>query len=100
VIAGALILVAAAQTPASAHPDAVFHGNDSAKVSSDHRTISLCDSEKDGHWVYGEWYFKDGSSIYMYGDGADAPCKYAELSQPVYKMMICEESRGCKTERT
>jgi hypothetical protein len=99
-ITGALMLLVVAQTPASAHSDAVFHGKDSAKVSSDHRTFSLCDSEKDGHWVYGEWYFRDGSSFYMYGDGAAAPCKYVELSAPVYKMMICEENKGCKTEKT
>lgn len=73
--AAVLAVLVLSQTPASAHYAVTRHGKDTVRTWSDHHTVEICDGEKDGHWVYGKWFFEDGSSYYTYDtSGADGKC--------------------------
>jgi hypothetical protein len=98
---GALLAVLAfGQTPASAHTDKVFHGKDVAIVTSDHMHGTVCDEERDGHWVAGEWFLANGDTITTF-DGGDAPCaNTVNFDSPAWGFRVCEEGKGCVEEKT
>jgi hypothetical protein len=53
----------------------------------------VCDNEKDGHWVYAQFYLEDGSVWGEYGQGADGPCTYLYFDQPAVEFEIWEEDQ-------
>jgi hypothetical protein len=84
----------------SAHQtDWIYHGDDGAWVHDDHRTITVCDFESDGHYVYGQlraWYFGD----WVYSeeqDGGDHGCdtEYFPSGYENDEFRLCEEGKGC-----
>jgi hypothetical protein len=66
-VASVLVVFLAAQMPASAHADRVYHGDDYGSVSADHRSIAVCDNEPDGHGVRVWFYMESGRSVGIWG---------------------------------
>jgi hypothetical protein len=90
-IVGVLALLLSTHIPASAHADAVYHGDDYAVVSTDHLRGKVCDNEKDGHWVYAVFYLQDGSQVGAYGRKSDSPCTKLVFDSPAIQFSIREE---------
>ncbi len=80
---------------AHAHYTYVYHGNDLGSVSSDHRAVTTCDRENDGHAVYTEALLANGSK-YNIWDSYDSSCstRYG-LPSNVRTFRVCEQSAGC-----
>jgi hypothetical protein len=95
-----LSALAIGPSTASAHSDRVYHGNDYATVAENHMSGTVCDRERDGHWVYAVWYLTDDSYVSEF-DGGDAGCdSTGRFPLPAYEFLICEEDKGCRSEFT
>jgi hypothetical protein len=108
-LAAALFTFAAMQSPASAHTDKVFQGNDFAIVYSDHMSGSVCDEERDGHDVFARWSSSQGDGTWTAdANGSSGSCETVEfrggdgrlLTAEVFQ--VCEVGRRtvCETEYT
>jgi len=95
-LAVALTVCVAGQPPAAAHVHKVFHGRDFAVVTFNHTEVSLCDEEKDGHWVFAIVRYGVAGLGYMENkNGAHGNCVTRDFPRPVKFIKVCEEKKGC-----
>jgi hypothetical protein len=104
-LAAGFLMLAASQSPASAHSDKVFQGRDFATVAPDHTSGSVCDEERDGHRVYARWSSSQGEGPWgASANGADGSCGNAYFNGATAEVFqVCEQLRGtdaCETEYT
>jgi hypothetical protein len=102
VTATLLGLFATAPAPVSAHDKCVYHGkyrdkttSDYACVSSDHRTLRVCDVERDGHYVEAWVWWPSGPLGFIDKNGSKFPCSQYELPRGAYRLAVCEAHKGC-----
>jgi hypothetical protein len=95
-----ILMLGVGSSPVAAHQtDWIYHGNDGAWVHDDHRTVTVCDFERDGHYVYAElraWYL--GDWVYSReADGGDHGCdtEYFPSGYENDEFRLCEEGKGC-----
>lgn len=86
-------LLGASGTPALAHYIVVQQGRDMASVSADHRRGSVCDREKDGNAVYGNFF--TGLRTVTEWDGGDRGCDNVKLQphEVIKQVKVCENTR-------
>jgi hypothetical protein len=85
----------ATQAPALAHYAKVSQGSDYAVVYSDHFSGAVCDKERDGHSVYGQWF--NGVQTFTEADGGDAGCDTISWSNAAAReFRVCEKIAGRK----
>jgi hypothetical protein len=98
VLATAVIGIVATGTAAQAHEIRFNHGQDIGWVTSDHRSIYVCDGEADNHGVYMEYITLRGA-FYTVGDsdGSGGGCghEFSEDGTAIVRARICEHSVGC-----
>jgi hypothetical protein len=79
---------------ADAHERRITHGKDSAWITADHRSGVVCDNERDGHYVYGEYETIYGTVTV--DDGGDYGCDYVpHQGVNISAFRLCEEGQGC-----
>lgn len=90
-IASALVLAPVA--PALADYTVVYQGKDMASVSADHLRGSVCDREKDGNAVYGDFF--TGLRTVREWDGGDRGCDNVKLQshEVIKQVRVCENTR-------
>ncbi|MYU21267.1 hypothetical protein [Streptomyces sp. SID8352] len=76
---------------AATTPLVVTQGSDYAVYDYDTKTLSVCDMESDGHWVYALYEkTSDSKALKLVDDnGSDAGC--ASVSGSVYRFRVCED---------
>ena len=86
-------LLFATATPAFAHYTVVYQGRDMASVSGDHKRGSVCDREKDGNAVYGEFF--TGLRTVTEWDGGDRGCDNVKLEshEVIKQVRVCENTK-------
>lgn len=100
VLATAAIGIIVSSSAASAHRVSLNHGTDHGWVTSDHRSVYVCDNEADNHGVYVEYKTRQsGNRIMVVGDadGSGGNCghEFAEDGGSIVWGRICEHSEGC-----
>ena len=87
-------LLGASGTPALAHYIVVQQGRDMASVSADHRRGSVCDREKDGNAVYGNFF--TGLRTVTEWDGGDRGCDNVKLQphEVIKQVQVCENTKA------
>jgi hypothetical protein len=100
VLAGTILGLSATATAAQAHEYKLNHGTDFGWVTSDHRSVYVCDNEADNHGVYIEYKTRQSGSRIMVindGDGSGGGCghEWAEDGGTISSARICEHSVGC-----
>jgi hypothetical protein len=97
-----LSMLVVGQTPASAHDKCVYHGkypdkttSDYACVSADHKTLRVCDVERDGHYVEAWVWWPSGPLGFIDKNGSKFPCSEYELPRGAHRLAVCEEAKGC-----
>jgi hypothetical protein len=87
----ALVMIAA---PAGAHQSEVSQGNDFAVTASDHRSGSVCDQERDGHFVSATWRDAEGFRVGYEEDGGDSGCDEISFNGKASTVVVCEIGVG------
>jgi hypothetical protein len=87
----ASILVSA---PVSAHQTEVSQGNDFAVTATNHRSGSVCDMERDGHFVSARWVDAEGFTVGYEEDGGDAGCDEISFNGVAETVTVCEVDVG------
>lgn len=90
-------LLGASGTPALAHYIVVQQGRDMASVSADHRRGSVCDREKDGNAVYGNFF--TGLRTVTEWDGGDRGCDNVKLQPHEVIKQVKVRTPGAATTR-
>ena len=85
-----LSLLAAGQSPASAHKGYAEHSGNYARTSEYHYAITVCDNDVDSHYAYAIVEFADGSQAEE-RDGGDLWCDSEEWNEPFYTFWVCED---------
>lgn len=78
---------------ASAHNVVIFHGYDKAVIGENNDKVTVCDEERDGHYVWAE--VKYVGIIDREADGGDAGCDTQKFGMRYDEFRLCEESKGC-----
>ncbi|MGH8566291.1 MAG: hypothetical protein ACREXW_20325 [Gammaproteobacteria bacterium] len=89
-----LTMLVDGQSPVSAHEAIVPHGKDYAKLSTDHRTLWVCDNEK-GNYVEAWVWWPSGPLGFIDKNGAKPPCSKYKLPRGAHRLNVCENRVGC-----
>jgi len=90
----ALLVLAGSTMPANAHQSEVSQGNDFAVTASDHRSGTVCDMERDGHFVSATWRDAEGFVVGYEEDGSDAGCDEISFNGVADTVVVCEVAVG------
>ncbi len=90
----ALLVLAVIIAPASAHQSEVSQGNDFAITASDHRSGTVCDQERDGHFVSATWRDAEGFTVGYEEDGGDSGCDEISFNGKANTVVVCELTVG------
>jgi hypothetical protein len=95
----AVTVLALGASPASAHYNYIYHGDDFASINAAHTSISVCNEERDGHVVRAEVLRSNGQQ-YSYGDYTEnGSCASFSLVSSASLWRLCETSVSCSTYR-
>jgi hypothetical protein len=102
-MAAAVVIGASAAVAASSPAYAAFlyvitqhQGADHAIFNPADHVAQVCDSEADGHGVYGEFYTPNGVMTTISDtNGSAAGCGSSTLTASVYRFRVCERSASC-----
>lgn len=93
-VALALVAFAVVTAPISAHQSEVSQGNDFAVTATDHRSGTVCDMERDGHFVSARWRDAEGFIVGYEEDGGDSGCDEIKFSGKAATVVVCELTVG------
>jgi hypothetical protein len=88
-------MLVAAQVPALAHNVVLFHGYDKAVIGEEHFGVTVCDNERDGHYVWAELRYAPFGVTNREADGGDRGCDTEVFSIRHEEFRLCEENKGC-----
>jgi hypothetical protein len=90
--------VIAVATPRAGADSLIFHGRDSAIVSTDRRSGTVCDREEDGHAVTGVFHFASFPDVFLVdSDGAAGGCSSTSFPAQVTRFEVCEARKSCNS---
>ena len=97
-LAATAVALIAIATPRAGADSLIFHGRDSAIVSTDRRSGTVCDREKDGHAVSGVFHFAAFPDVFLVdSDGAAGGCSSISFPAQVTRFEVCEAQKGCNS---
>lgn len=94
VLTSAFALIAVGIAPASAHQSIVEQGEDYALTATNHNSGSVCDWEKDGHFVSATWRDSQGRTVGYEEDGGDSGCDERSFKRKASTVVVCELDVG------
>jgi hypothetical protein len=97
-LAAMAVTLMAVTTPRAGADSLIFHGRDSAIVSTDRRSGTVCDREQDGHAVTGVFHFAAFPDVFLVdSDGAAEGCSSISFPAQVTRFEVCEARKGCNS---
>jgi hypothetical protein len=97
-VASAALMLSA--VPASAHDNVIVLGTNWSSITSDHRLLTVCDSEDDGRSVYAEVQPTSWTIATRYHDtydGAGSCSRYVTYPGFTGRWRLCETPAACST---
>jgi hypothetical protein len=89
-----LTIFALSAAPASAHQTVVEQGEDFAVTDSDHTSGTVCDWERDGHFISAAWYDDEGLQVgYAEAHGV-GECSDDGFHDYAKTVQLCEQEWG------
>lgn len=81
---------------AQAHELYIYHGDDKAAVTADHKTISVRDGECDSHFVWAEWTAANGTTGSLTdANGCAGIGNQWSVPVGVSQFRLCEQAVSC-----
>ena len=93
-VALALLAFAVITSPVSVHQSEVSHGNDFAVTVTDHRSGTVCDSERDVHVVSATWRDAEGFTFGYEEDVGDSGCDGTPFNGKAVTVVVSEVAVG------
>ena len=88
-------------TPAFAafgHTLTLWYGDNVASIDTSTRAVTVCDQERDGNGVVGEFVTTTGAVVQV-GDptGSGIGCGQTTAGSTIYRFRVCENGSGCSS---